>query len=319
MGSTSKRIRGLDRLFLLPSGSEVSTQSGAPSVQSGAPGVVPDYYLDWRSVSPGSSDAILTENGKADERWGGTGSLDIVTAASVGVSGLPASITNVLRVAMGTGDFDWVMIRSKFSAPAVGQTLSERMYLLNNIADSGPSGSIDFGSAYAATHPKEYRGSSGGIAGNFVADHTGARPSGKFEYYVDVDAVGRQYTPGGIGGADPPLTLSKGAWWRIEKQWPRTADVSGSPRFSCHIRIYDSAGVLQYSDADGKNNMSAWGVGLMSVNNTNLPIDLTAMAQRRLGINGGGNIVAGNRPQYQYWAGYAMRIGDWLGPHTVNG
>lgn len=261
-----------------------------------------DFYSNWGTV--GSTAAIIRDGNK----WAGyegNSLMAVVTSPAGGPS------ANALRTEYGTGGFDWVYGKGHWTQPGIGSSRWFRHYLLQNIADSGGAGSIDFGSAYAATHPIESEGDPTSISGNFYAWHVGSRPSGLFESYIDIDSITRQYTPGGAGGADPPLTLAKFTWWRYETQFDRTA----TSTYTMHLRIYDQSGVLQYSDADGKDNMYVWGGGKMSANTTGNTIDQAHIEELRFGINGGGAIAVGNRPQYVYYAGFATASDTWCGAY----
>lgn len=261
-------------------------------------GVALDFFSDWRSGT-GSSSTIIRDGGKWSS-YEGNGLIDIVTSPAGGPT------TNACRTRFGTSNFDWLFALSLWTVPSIGSSIWHRFYFYNDISDA-----VDFGTGYAATHPIEGNGGSGGLGGNVYSYKMGARPDGTGEFFIEYDAITRQFCMGGAGGADP-TRIAKHTWWRVESQFLRTATAT----YTQHMRVYNQAGTLTYSDADGLDNIYVWGGGKMSANNTGLPVDVVNMEALRMGINGGPT-VAGT--QYVYYAGVGVSKQTWCGPWTSNG
>lgn len=220
-------------------------------------------------------------------RWGGQGSLALVDATGLG---FPAKLTKVLRVVMGTGDFDWVETSGKWTLPAVGESRAYRVYFRNAQTATG--------SNWAATHPVESKGTDGSISGNFYAWHIGS--GGQWAFSPDGAGFPRNHFTVNPTASDLG-TLPKNTTLRVEWKWTRQA--SG---YALDLRIYDQSGALLYD----KQTIRAWGNSnpTLASNNTGFAVDDAAMTGIRFGINGGAG--AG----YVYWGGFAV-CADWCGAY----
>lgn len=225
------------------------------------------------------------------KRWGGQGSLALVDAAGLG---FPAGLAKVLRVAMGTGDFDWVEVSGKWSLPAIGQSRAYRLYYRNATTTTGNS--------WASTHPVESTGLDGGIGGNFYAWHIGS--GGQWAFSPEGAGFPRNHFTINPTATDLG-TLAKNVTYRVEWKWTRT----GSNVYSLDLRIYDGAGKLAYD----KDTIRAWGnsTPTLASNPGGIALDDGAVTGFRVGINGG---FSATGAQYVYWGGFAVCT-DWCGAY----
>ena len=285
------------RFTAIPAGlTQVDSSSFTVSAASGS---APDFFLDWRT-GPGSTDAILRQNNKASDRWGGTSALFVESAAGYG---MPAAMQYVLNVPLGTGTFDWVMMNNQWTAPAIGQWRYFRLYFRLVVGSAVSAG-------FAATHPMESEGAQSGVGGLYYALHVGGNADGSFPWMFDIGGFGHQWTtPNWTGGA--PGTLTKNTTYRLEWAFLRTA----TSAVTLDMRL---AGSDDSTIINDKNSLQWWGGGSLAANGTNQPVDVGHMEDLRLGINGGsfssGNLIYG---------GFATKLSasasDWLGAYTTNG
>ncbi|HWA15908.1 MAG TPA: hypothetical protein VG817_05725 [Gemmatimonadales bacterium] len=271
------------------------------------------FSSDW-STSTGTSDNALLDGGKQNpwsSRWGGNGSLTVVSASGLG---FPAGMTNVLRVTQYQQDFDWVMANNRWSLPEIGHALAFRVYLRNTVADSEG----DKGTVYSSHHPIESTGSAGSTGGGYYVWHIGSYNDGTFPILFSMNNPAYplngwtfgapQYSHGGRDY--DPAPLDKNTTYRLEWKFTRT----GTNRYSLSMRVYDQAGTQLYDDS----STYAWtGNGeTLASSGTNLNVDDRQMVDIRIGTNGGGWTF--NAPQYIYWGGFAVCADDWCGPYTTS-
>lgn len=225
-------------------------------------------------------------------RWGDNGALASVSAAGLG---FPAGMSNVLRVTMGTGTFDWVQASGKWSLPAIGGSRAFRVYFRNAVtATSG---------GWAATHPIESKGTDGSIAGNFYAWHVGA--AGELALGTEAPWPRNYLSTSSTTNADVGR-LPKNTTYRLEWKWTR----ANATDYRLDVAIYDAAG----AKVEDRTTFKAWGGGtLASYGSAPFTLDDWAVTGLRLGINGG---FAASGAQYVYWGGFAV-CADWCGPYAA--
>jgi hypothetical protein len=244
------------------------------------------FSSDWRSGD-------LLDGGKW-KRWGGQGILNIVSASGLG---FPSGMTNVMRVAMGTGSFDWVEANGKWSLPAVGQSRSFRMYLRNNVGD--------INGGWSSTHPVESKGTDGSIGGNFYAWHIGSNTNGTFPIALATSApYPRNYWTMANGTGSTLGTLNKQTTYRIEWKFTRT----GGSQYSLDMRVYGADDRTMVGD---RNTIEAWGGSSLASNPNGITVDDAFMTGIRIGLNGG---FSASGSQYVYYGGFAV-CDDWCGAY----
>jgi hypothetical protein len=274
-------------------------------------GGTPIFHSDW-STATGTTDAAIRDNGKSvpwSARWGGRGSLNVVSAGGLG---FPLSMANVLRVQHYQQDFDWVMANNLWSVPAIGSSIYFRVYIRNTVANE-----VDAGSSYASTHPVESEGNPNGISGGYYAMHYGSYADGTFPFFVAMNNAAYPYngwTPGAAssnhGGRNyDPATLIKNTTYRVEWKFTRTA----ANRYDFDMRIFGSDDKTLLFD---QSNIFAWGGNRQTIatNGTGLSIDDSHVSDLRIGINGG---FATPSPQFVYWGGFAVCSEDWCGAYST--
>jgi hypothetical protein len=254
------------------------------TITAGPPPGTPLFSSDW-------SAGLL--DGAKWTRWGGQGVLAAVAPTGLG---FPTGMTNVLRVGMGTGSFDWVEADGKWTLPAIGESRAFRLYLRNDV------GAVSGG--WSATHPVESKGTDGSISGNFYAWHIGSNTDGTFPIAFGTEAsYPRNYISTSNTGADVG-TLQKGVTYRLEWRWTRTA----TSTYSLDLRITDPSGTV----IENNSTMRAWGGSTLASNNTGFPVDAAFMTGIRVGINGG---FSASGTQNVYWGGFAV-CADWCGAYS---
>lgn len=265
--------------------SSVTISSGTTPPPSGGNGSAL-FSSDWRSGD-------LLDGGKW-RRWGGQGILNIVSSSGLG---FPSGMTNVMRVAMGTGSFDWVEANGKWSLPAVGQSRAFRMYLRNNVAN--------ISGGWSSTHPVESKGTDGSIAGNFWAWHLGSNTNGTFPIALAVSApYPRNYWTMANGTGSTLGTLNKQTTYRIEWKFTRT----GGNQYSLDMRVYGADDRTLVAD---RNSIEAWGGSSLASNPNGITVDDAFMTGIRIGLNGGFSASGTN---YVYYGGFAV-CSDWCGAY----
>jgi hypothetical protein len=244
------------------------------------------FSSDWRSGD-------LLDGGKWN-RWGGQSILAVVPASGLG---FPASMSNVMRVAMGTGSFDWIQANAKWTLPAVGESRAFRMYLRNNV------GNVSGG--WAATHPVESQGTSGSISGNFYAWHLGSNTDGTFPVaFADEAPWPRNYWTTSNATNSTVGTLLKQTTYRLEWKWTRT----GSSVYTLDLRIIGADDRTVVAD---RTTIKAWGGGSLASNPGGIPVADQFMTGIRIGLNGG---FSASGAQYVYYGGFAV-CSDWCGAY----
>lgn len=244
------------------------------------------FSSDWASGD-------LLDGGKW-RRWGGQGILSIVSASGMG---FPSTMARVMRVAMGTGSFDWVEADGKWSLPAVGQSRAFRLYIRNAV------GNVDGG--WSATHPVESKGTDGSIAGNFYAWHLGSNADGTFPIALAVSApYPRNYWTISNATNTTVGTLKKQSTYRLEWKFTRT----GGNQYSLDMRVYGADDRTLVAD---RNSIKAWGGGALASNAGGITVDDAFMTGIRIGLNGGFSASGLN---YVYYGGFAA-CSDWCGAY----
>jgi hypothetical protein len=261
----------------------VAQAPNTTSSTTSPPGGLTLFSSDW-------SNGVL--DGGKWTRWGGNPVIAVVPATGLA---FPATMANVLRVRIGTQDFDWVQADGQWSLPAMGESRAYRIYLRNAVG--AVSGN------WAPTHPLESKGTDGSISGNSYAMHVGSDVGNTFAWtFATAAPFPRNYftvnpTASDIG------RLTKGTTYRMEWKWTRT----GAGVYTLDLRIYGPTGTLLY-DA---SSIRAWGGGSLASAATGFPVADWAITGIRIGLNGG---FAASGTHYVYWGGFAV-CADWCGAY----
>lgn len=284
---------------------------GSTGIRGPQTGVL--FSSDW-STATGTSDDALRDTDKQipwSERWGGNGSLTVVSASG---RGFPSGMQNVLRVTQYQQDFDWVMANNLWNLPPVGGSLAFRIYIRNEIADAQG----DKGTVYASHHPIESTGVDGSLTGAYYAWHFGSYSDGTFPLLFSMAQPTFPFNGWTFGapaydhgGRDyDPAPFDKNTTYRLEWKFTRT----GSSRYALDMRVYGAGDQTLLYD---RSSIYAWtGNGqTLETSGTGLDIDDSRMLDMRLGTNGGGWTFTS--PQYVYWGGFAVCADDWCGPYTT--
>ena len=285
-GSTAGSYR------VIAAASNGRADTSAVTVTSSAPPPPPPptgsalFSSDWRTGD-------LLDGGKW-ARWGGASILSVVPASGLG---FPAGMSNVLRVAMGTGSFDWVQANAKWSLPAVGQSRAFRLYLRNNV------GNVSGG--WSSTHPVESKGTSGSISGNYYAWHWGSNADGTFPIaFADAASYPRNYWTTSNATGSTVGTLQKQTTYRLEWKWTRTSTTA----YTLDMRIIGADDRTVVAD---RNSIKAWGGSTLASNPGGIPVADEFMTGIRLGLNGG---FSASGAQYVYYGAFAV-CSDWCGAY----
>ncbi|MFN8652031.1 MAG: hypothetical protein U0133_09040 [Gemmatimonadales bacterium] len=272
--------------------SVIATQQGgtladtsAVTIAAAPPPGTPIFASDWAGG--------ILDGGKWT-RWGNNGALAAVAASGMG---FPTGMTNVLRVTMGTGTFDWVEANNQWGMPAIGESRAFRLYVRNEV------GAVSGG--WAATHPVESKGTDGSIAGSFYAWHIGSNTNNTFPIAFGTEAAWpRNYiSTSGTTGSDVG-SLTKNTVYRLEWKWTRTA----TSTYTLDMRIVDASGNI----IESNSTIRAWGGNTLASDNTGFPLDAASITGMRVGINGG---FSATGTQYVYWGGFAV-CADWCGAYS---
>lgn len=284
---------------------------GGSGIRTPQTGVL--FFSDW-STATGTSDAALRDTDKPipwSNRWGGNGSLTVVSAAGLG---FPSDMDNVLRVTQYQQDFDWVMANNLWSLPGVGESRAFRIYLRVTISDAQG----DKGTVYASHHPIESTGASGSTSGGFYAWHFGSYNDGTFPILFSMNDPSYPYNGWTFGapqydhgGRDyDPAPLDKNTTYRLEWKFTRTA----ASTYSLDMRVYGPDDTTLLYDG---NSTYAWGGNgqTLASDGDGLDVDDSKIVDMRLGTNGGGWTFTS--PQYVYWGGFAVCADDWCGRYAA--
>ncbi len=258
-------------------------------LQAQAPKIL--FRSDW-STAIGQTDDALLDGGKWTNRWGGRRLLDIMSANGLG---FPAGLSNVMRVAHGSGSYDWVQAEKKWTLPAVGESRAFRIYLRNDV------GNLQGGWSY--THPIESKGTDGSIDGRFYTWHIGSNVDGTFPIaFATAAPAPRNYFTVTPFTQEEVGSLRKGVTYRLEWKFTRTGD----QLYSLDMRIFGPDQSLRFD----RSSISAWGGVPLGADPNNIPVDDGFMTGIRVGLNGG---FPSPIPQFVYWGGFAVCT-DWCGP-----
>jgi len=249
-------------------------------------GVVVHFRTDWSTGNP-------LEGGLT--RWGGSPVAEVVDAVD---KGFPAGMTKVVRVRMGTGSYDWLQAYQKWTLPAVGKSLSFRLYVLNDVSNASVSGN-----AYASTHPIESSGTAGSISGSYYTVKFGSRADGTYQWALTSPGSGypKNWVTTTNSIQEEVGNLPKFKVLMFEWKWTRTA----TSTYSLDMRITGPDGKVV---ADN-NNIGAWGGRPLSNDNKGFVVTEAFMRGMRIGLNGG---FGTSRPEYMYYGGWAV-CNDWCG------
>ena len=253
------------------------------------------------STATGQTSSALTDGGKWVEF---TGNGDANAVVAVGSEGFASEwpTSNALKVVAhdptADGGASSQILRAEgLGTPAVGESLWHRWYIRVVTPDAMDAVVTDH-----ETHPIQ--------DGEAISDSNWAlqiltAATGTYRASLEMrgSSINRHF------GRN--LTFDKDVTYRWELQVARTGDTT----FALHVRVYESAGVLLYDDADFNNADNS---GTLAGNPSLTITDVTKLGCLNAGFNGlGGTTGANGDPIPLYYQGaFAVSDSDWLGPYA---
>ena len=251
-----------------------------------APAPAVAFASDWGAAT-GNSRNALTDGSKWSGGSAGT-SLNVVSA-----SGLDFPTTNVLRVEQA-GRWGGVNADGLWPLPNIGETIYFRIYWRNGVTSSDTRA--------GDKHPIQSCSMAGNNCGDLWWKHNYPGGSTWRLRMGAQDGTGHLFSPGRV--------MLYNTTYRME--WAMTR--IGTTTWNLHARVYDSSGVLVYSDEDFTCVLYQHGETL-----ADLPIvttnDPTSQQERLIGYQGTASIDTDKTGEYMYFGAYATSLSDWIGPY----
>lgn len=303
----------------------VTTTNGSATSTNGytySSAVAALFHVDW-STATGTGDSALRDTGKNvpfdSVPIGGTSSAGVLAVISSSGLGFPATMTNVLRVRRNADDnYGFCKITSaQWAAQGIGETRFYRIYLHNAIPNVEGTGYQGGDHSIANFHPIQFpHDATSGFAPirhGTLAD--GTYPVDAFQsantFPYDHWSLGTFSSTYQMGGGVLPKFVAQ----RYEWAMTRTA----STTYTVAMRIYDSAGVLLWSDdgvgASGgaiKNVITSGQVNLST--RTFTQTDFDRFLTFGIGTNGGPHNYS--QDVYYYYGGFCIRTDTWCGAYS---
>jgi hypothetical protein len=249
------------------------------------------FQSDW-STGTGTSQAVLMDQSKALP-WniiGGTG------LAVIPSTGLDFPTTNALRVTAMQERTGYAFLRrTGLPIPAVGESRYYRWYSRMAIRDALAVSDRD-------THPHQ-DGNSGSDVNWMLTIYHDNGP-GKWLPQLRTQTAENPYPNNRWSGP----ALDKNVTYRFELQILRT----GTSTFQMHVRVYNSAGTLLYTDAHFRSEAGT----TLASNPTFVFHNLANLDGFNAGLNGLGGSEWFPSVVYMYQAGLAVCADTWCGPYA---
>jgi hypothetical protein len=281
-----------------------ATANASFTVQTAAPVTGFLFHSDW-STATGLTDAALRDTSKALPWDIVIGSQPLAnTCAIVSAAGLDFPSTNVFQV---NGDYAGpgvqpIMTRqvsilpgnNHWPIPAVGQSLFFRLY--KRVVYPVPPNPALGNNNHCI---EEQGGGASNWSFSFDIDANGWRP--KMQSQVSTRFM--------LSNAGAAAYLARNQTYRIEWQVHRI----GATTYNLHMRIYNSAGTLLYSDANFVNPANGQSLANAPTLTLTNPETLDGF---QVGTNGPGVDPGGTVTPMWYIGCCAVRADDWCGPYA---
>lgn len=279
------------------------------AVVAAASGLRTPLFASNFGAATGSGDTALTDGGIWTDHDGGT------IKQTVQPSGGRFPHVNEYAVDHDSSSaYHWTQKNPVRATLTNGERIAWRVSLYQSIPDTFTGTPYNAGGGWAGNHPFEatYVAGGGSDSTNKWAICLGSDSDGTFPLVIELTGVAYPYNYICLGGAGSgePQHVNKNRRYDLDLLFTR---VSANVH-DLDIRVYNAAGAIEFSTADGLNNIYGWGGSQFGSagRNRSLAIDDVAVLRGRVGSNGG--IDAPGQALVRWGMIAAIDDGNFVGP-----